>query len=161
MDGHHEAEQMPQDYDHCFACGPENESGLQLLFLPQEDGSVRCETMLRNDFQGWHGLAHGGIVMMMLDEAMAYAAVANGHNAVTANVQIRFKKPTPLKQRLIITARILWQRRSVIGMTAEICGENGIPMAIAQGEFLSRGPSDLEKYKARIRNSTPVQQSSL
>ena len=52
------------------------------MFVPQEDGSVRGDTVLRNDFQGWKGVAHGGIVMMMLDEAMAHAAVARGHAAV-------------------------------------------------------------------------------
>jgi uncharacterized protein (TIGR00369 family) len=112
---------------------------LQLVFVPQEDGSVRSETTLRNDFQGWKGVAHGGIVMMMLDEAMAHAAAARGHAAVTANVQVRFKKPTPLGAPLVLVANVEWERRSVLGMKAEVRDEYGKVLASAQGEFLSRG----------------------
>ena len=64
------AEQSLRDDSRCFGCGAENELGLQLVFAAQPDGSVRGETVLRGDFQGWKGVAHGGIVMMMLDEAM-------------------------------------------------------------------------------------------
>lgn len=142
------AEQMPQDDSRCFGCGAENDHGLQLVFVPQEDGSVRGDTVLRNDFQGWKGVAHGGIVMMMLDEAMAHAAAARGHAAVTANIQVRFKKPTPLNVPIVLVATVEWERRAVLGMKAEVRDEQGKVLAFAQGEFLSRG--SVENARANL-----------
>ncbi len=132
------AEQQPQDDRHCFGCGPENASGLQLRFSPVGDGSVRSETVLREEFQGWQGVAHGGIVTMLLDEAMAHAAFAAGHLAVTANIRVRFKRPTPLQQPLVLQASLVWQRAAVLGMKADLRDESGRVLALAEGEFLAR-----------------------
>src|SRR6202162_6515957 len=69
----------PVDDGHCFACGRKSEIGLHLHFEQQPDGSVRSAVTLEQPYQGWRGLAHGGVVATLLDEAMAHAAGGRGY----------------------------------------------------------------------------------
>ena len=58
----------------CFACGELNEHGLHLDLHVDGD---RCwtELALPDRFQGWDGIAHGGIVCTILDEVMAWSVI--------------------------------------------------------------------------------------
>ncbi len=72
---------------HCFGCGPLNVDGLRLTFEPGPDGSV-AEFEVPDRFQSWAGMAHGGIVALMLDEAVGWAALHAGHPGVTGRLQV-------------------------------------------------------------------------
>jgi hypothetical protein len=84
----------------------------------------------------------------------------SGHSPMTANVQVRFKKPTPLNAPLILVAQLAWQRRSVLGMKAELRDEHGTVLALAQGEFLSRGPADIARFNSRLPDDLRIPQPS-
>src|SRR6202049_5333403 len=76
---------------HCFGCGPLNRDGLRLVFVPGPTGSVvECEVPER--FQSWAGMAHGGIVALMIDEAIGWAAWHAGHPGVTGRLQVSFRR---------------------------------------------------------------------
>ena len=79
----------------CFACGTLNVHGLQLE-LHAADGLCWVELELAERFQGWEGIAHGGIVCTLLDEVMAWAVVDHDMWGVTARMSVEFKKPVPL-----------------------------------------------------------------
>ncbi len=70
------------DDGYCFACGPYSPDGMHLHFERDGERAVRAEITLPPRFQGWRGTAHGGIVMTLLDEAMAHACGAIGERAV-------------------------------------------------------------------------------
>jgi acyl-coenzyme A thioesterase PaaI-like protein len=129
---------VPIDDGRCFACGPENPIGLHLAFAP-DGGVVRATITLANDFQGWRGVAHGGIVMALLDEAMAHAAGFAGHRGMTASAQVRFRKPVPIGQPLDVIGSVTWQRRNVIGVEASVRGAGGVIFAQAEGKIVSKG----------------------
>jgi acyl-coenzyme A thioesterase PaaI-like protein len=131
---------IPFDDGNCFACGPENPIGLHLHFDRAEPEGVRSNALLASQFQGWRGIAHGGIVMALLDEAMAHAAGFAGHRGVTASVSIRFRKPVPLERPIEIRGRVTWQRRNVLGVEGKITDGSGTLLAEAEGSFVSRGP---------------------
>lgn len=131
---------IPFDDGNCFACGPENPIGLHLHFDRAEPEGVRSNALLASQFQGWRGIAHGGIVMALLDEAMAHAAGFAGHRGVTASVSVRFRKPVPLERPIEIRGRVTWQRRNVLGVEAKIFDEKATLLAEAEGSFVSRGP---------------------
>jgi uncharacterized protein (TIGR00369 family) len=132
--------EIPFDDGNCFACGPENPIGLHLHFDRAEPEGVRSTALLASQFQGWRGIAHGGIVMALLDEAMAHAAGFAGHRGVTASVNVRFRKPVPLERPIEIRGRVAWQRRNVLGVEAKISDDSGTLLAEAEGSFVSRGP---------------------
>lgn len=129
---------VPFDDGNCFACGPENPIGMHLRFERAEEG-VRSRVTLAAHYQGWRGIAHGGIVMALLDEAMAHAAGYAGHRGVTASVSVRFRKPVPLEEPIEARGRVTWQRRNVLGVDAGIYDAAGNLLAHAEGSFVSRG----------------------
>ena len=129
---------MPIDDGKCFACGPENPIGLHLHFRAGEEG-VLADVTLAPEFQGWKNIAHGGIVMSLLDEAMAHAAGNAGHRGVTASINVRFRKPVPLGERLELAGRVLWQRRNVLGLEAVLRDLAGTTLAQGEGHFVSMG----------------------
>ncbi len=127
----------PIDDGHCFACGPENPIGLKLQFEGDGAEGVRADVVLRPEFQGWQGMAHGGIAMSLLDEAMAHAAGAAGSRGVTASMNVRFRKPLPLGRRLEIRGSVTWQRRNVLGLAASVRDERGTVLVEGEGHFVS------------------------
>ncbi|MGP6157811.1 MAG: PaaI family thioesterase [Vulcanimicrobiaceae bacterium] len=129
----------PLDDGHCFGCGRHSKIGLKMRFDELEDGSVECRLVLAAPYQGWQGAAHGGIVALLLDEGMAYAAKARGHRGVTAELKLRFRKSVPIGASLVVRGRVLWQRRDVLGIEASVRDEQGVLLASGQGSFVSRG----------------------
>jgi uncharacterized protein (TIGR00369 family) len=103
---------------------------------------VLARLTLAPEYQGWRGIAHGGIVMALLDEAMAHAAGFAGHRGVTASVNVRFRKPVPLEQPIEVRGRVTWQRRNVLGVDASVLNSSGDVLAHAEGSFVSRGKLD-------------------
>jgi acyl-coenzyme A thioesterase PaaI-like protein len=103
-----------------------------------EGTTATCETSLPAVYQGWRGIAHGGIVMALIDEAMAYAAGAVGWKGVTAEVTTRFRHPVPLETPLRLVGRVMWERRNVVGVEAEILGTDGTVLASGEGKFVGK-----------------------
>ncbi len=143
---------VPFDDGNCFACGPSNPIGMHLHFDRDPVEGVRARATLDANFQGWRGIAHGGVVMALLDEAMAHAAGFAGHRGVTASVNVRFRKPVPLERPIEIVGRVAWHRRNVLGVEARVLDEAGTLLAQAEGSFVSRGP--LEAADDRRNPST-------
>jgi acyl-coenzyme A thioesterase PaaI-like protein len=131
---------VPVDDGRCFACGPESPEGLHLRFERAGEGKVRAETTLAPRFQGWRGTAHGGIVMTLLDEAMAHACGAIGERGMTASMQLRFRAPVPLGAPIVVTGEVQWKRRGVIALEAAVALADGTVLATGTGSFVSRGP---------------------
>lgn len=134
---------VPFDDGNCFACGPANPIGMHLQFERAGDAEgVVARVTLASHYQGWRGIAHGGIVMALLDEAMAHAAGFAGHRGVTATVSVRFRKPVPLERPIVVRGRVTWQRRNVLGVEGNVFDGDGNLLARAAGSFVSRGRLD-------------------
>jgi len=129
----------PIDDGRCFACGPENEIGMHLKFERNGDGGVLARATLGDQFQGWRGIAHGGIAVALLDEAMAHAAGYAGYRGVTGSMNARFRKPVPLNAPIEIEGRIKWMRRNVLEIEAHVSDESGAVLVEADGRFVALG----------------------
>ncbi len=133
------------DDGRCFACGHENPHGIGLRFAVTGPGAVESRIVLDPRFQGYAGIAHGGIVMTLLDEGMAHAAGAAGVLGVTASIDIRFRAPVPLGEELLVRGTVNWQRRGVLDMAAAVLdarsADTAAPLvfATAAGRFVARG----------------------
>ena len=100
-------------YSLCFGCGQDNPIGLKLNF--QWDGkTARAEFTPTELYQGWPGLIHGGIITCILDEAMSYAALFEGVHCITARVQTRLRRLTPIDKSLIVTASLTRKTRKLV-----------------------------------------------
>ncbi len=127
------------DNGRCFACGPLNPIGLHMSFERDGEDGARAEVVLGEQFQGWEGVAHGGIVMALLDEVMAHAAGMAGYRGVTAGLNARFKAPVPLGVPLAVRAHLQWIRRGVLAIEAELRDPSGELLASGEGKFVAKG----------------------
>jgi len=105
---------------HCFGCGPLNPDGLQLRFEPAGGGTSAAFYEVPARFQSWAGMAHGGIVSLMLDEAVGWAAWHAGHPGVTGRLQVSLRRPLKLGERVKITGRVDSVRRTLVYVSAWI-----------------------------------------
>lgn len=124
---------------HCFGCGPLNPDGLQLKFEPSEDGSV-AEYTVPDRFQSWAGMAHGGIVSLMLDEAVGWAAWHAGHPGVTGRLQVSLRRPLKLGEKVRIVGRVENVRRSLVYVSAVVDGADGTRVADATATLMAVKP---------------------
>ncbi len=104
---------------HCFGCGPLNGDGLRLKFVPEPEGSIAFFEVPER-FQSWSGMAHGGLVALMLDEAVGWAAWHAGHPGVTARLQVSFRRPLKLGEPVRIVGKVENLRRTLVYVSAYI-----------------------------------------
>ena len=115
-------------YRLCFGCGKDNPIGLKLSF--QWDGkTARAEFTPTKFYQGWSGLVHGGIIICLLDEAMAYAVLFEGMNCVTAKMQVKLSRLAPIDEPLAITASTTKKTRKLVEVKAAITLKDGTLIA--------------------------------
>ena len=111
---------MEVTYDgHCFGCGVHNPDGLQMRFEPAEGVSV-AEFEVPERYQSWHGVVHGGMVALMLDEAVGWAAWHAGHPGVTGKLEVRYRLPLKVGERIRVTGRVNQIRRTLIRTSSVI-----------------------------------------
>ena len=65
---------------HCFVCGIQNPFGLQLKFYDNGIDKVWTEYIIPEYFQGYPGVAHGGVIAAMLDEVCSRTAMISDSN---------------------------------------------------------------------------------
>lgn len=104
---------------HCFGCGQLNIDGLRLKFEPGPNGSV-AEYTVPERFQSWAGMTHGGVVALMLDEAVGWAAWHAGHPGVTGRLQVSYRRPLKLGERVRIVGKVENTRRTLVYVTAVV-----------------------------------------
>jgi uncharacterized protein (TIGR00369 family) len=105
----------------CFACGADNPSGLQIqLKIDFEKGEATSQTTLDQRFQGWQGVIHGGILATLLDEVAIYACRSQGEQFVTAEINVRYRKPVPVGSTIDLKGRIKEHRRNLYKVDSRI-----------------------------------------
>lgn len=120
----------------CFGCGSDNPLGLGLKFRQVNDGA-RAEFQPRPEYQGWDNMLHGGILLTMLDETLAYAALFAVGPAVTAQITARFRRPAPMDRRYVLSGRVTRHRLGMIEAHATIADDDGRGYAEADAKFMA------------------------
>jgi uncharacterized protein (TIGR00369 family) len=147
---------LPLEADrYCFVCGADNPEGLHCRFTPSE-GSAEARYVIRPEHQGYAGIAHGGILATLLDEAMVYAAVSLGRWTATAEMTVRYVHPAPTDQPLTITAEVTRHQRRLVECRAEIRDAAGRVLASATGKLIqSRELTEDERRKYGTERTPP------
>jgi acyl-coenzyme A thioesterase PaaI-like protein len=122
----------PNIENHCFGCGASNDAGMKLPFeLDLDERQTRGRFTLGKNYAGGGGFAHGGIIAVVLDEAMGKLSKLTEERAVTAEMSVEYKKPVPVNREI-----------SVVGWQEEEKGRNRFRVAEirdSRGELLARG----------------------
>ncbi len=95
-----------QDDHMCYVCGKDNPAGFRLKFQHPQSGVLTADTVFSKEHQGYRDIVHGGMITMLLDEMMVNLAWLEGKPAVTAELNVRLKKPTRVGERVFFEGRI-------------------------------------------------------
>lgn len=116
----------------CFGCGPSNEKGLRIKSFVEGD-EVVCDWAPEAHHEAFPGMLNGGIVGALLDCHCNWTAAwhlmqERGEKTppctVTAEYHIKLRRPTPSKEPLRLTARVV---------------ESSDDRAVVEGELFSGG----------------------
>jgi acyl-coenzyme A thioesterase PaaI-like protein len=122
--------------DHgCFGCGEQNPIGLRLKFHRAGD-DVQAQFIPKKVHEGYAAMMHGGIVSTLLDEAMSWAVIDRGHLAVTAKLEIEFKRPVPVTEPLLVIGRVTRDRHRLVEAAGELRSASGDLLATASAVFM-------------------------
>jgi acyl-coenzyme A thioesterase PaaI-like protein len=118
----------------CFVCGLENPAGLKLVFYETGPDEVMAAYTPPEHFQGYPGVLHGGIVASLLDEVGGRVVMIGDHNhfMMTAKMETRYRRPTPLGQVLTVYGRLVKRRGRLALAHAELRLPDGTVTAEAE-----------------------------
>jgi acyl-coenzyme A thioesterase PaaI-like protein len=131
---------------HCFVCGLENPFGLKLRFFDTAPGEVTAQVVLSDNFQGYPGVVHGGIVAAMLDEAAGRAHMSSDipRFMFTARLNIQYRKNVPVGQPIRLVGRAGKDRGRSAESESAIYNQAGELLAEAQGVMVNIPSSVLD-----------------
>lgn len=122
---------------HCFVCGPDNPIGLKLRFAPAGEG-IRAEFTPSDLHVGYEGLVHGGILAALVDDALANVWFLRGQEAVTAKIEVRFRREVRPGDRLVVTARETGRKAGMMTARAAVARADGEIVADGVGYVVVR-----------------------
>ncbi|MEO0068998.1 MAG: PaaI family thioesterase [candidate division WOR-3 bacterium] len=123
-----------KDTQTCFACGKNNPDGLKLPIEVDETGA-RFTYKIPRKYEGWSGIAHGGIIATLLDELMAWAVRPRGYRTVTAEMTVRFRKPVPVEKEISGSGWIISEDGRLVFARSQLVDTNGTILAEATGKL--------------------------
>lgn len=127
------------DDNRCLVCGTDNPIGFKGTFERDPAGRrARLTVRIPENFQGWQGITHGGIVSALLDETCAQACMASGIDVVTGELKLRFRAPVPTGAVVTVVGEVVGERRRLIDVRGRI-EYDGQVMAEAEGVMFRTG----------------------
>lgn len=127
-------------YNECFGCGLDNPIGLHLDGFTAADDSLSASFEPRRHYQGFAGILHGGVLAALLDETLAWTCMLlEGVFVVTANLELKFRKPAPADGTYELEGRVIERRGRRIRMAGS-AAVNDVTVAEAAGLFLATDP---------------------
>ena len=123
------------DDRHCFGCGEQNPIGLKLRFTRTDEG-VETVFTPNKSHQGYRDLLHGGLMSLVLDEAMVNAVWLNETPAVSVEIQVRLRHAVKVGEPLRVRAWIVESRKRLILTRSEARDGSGRVVAEAEAKCL-------------------------
>jgi acyl-coenzyme A thioesterase PaaI-like protein len=128
-----------RDNHGCFVCGKDNPDGLHLEFEPEGTFGVRTSFVIPARFQGFAGIAHGGILATILDECMVNALWLRGNTAVTARLEVRLRRPVRVGERVTFRAQVVRESSRGFAVTSQATLDDGTVVADAKALLVKVG----------------------
>jgi uncharacterized protein (TIGR00369 family) len=133
----------PNPANKCFGCGGANDAGMRLTFeQDNENRRIIGKFVLGDRYQGGGGMLHGGIIALLLDEAMGKVSRFRDALAVTAEMNIDFLKPIRVDQEIVVEAFETAQRGRNLFHMGEIRDSAGQVLARGRARFVILGTKE-------------------
>jgi acyl-coenzyme A thioesterase PaaI-like protein len=129
----------------CFGCGPKNAQGLRIRSFAESDDACVCSWRPQPHHLAFPGVLNGGICGALLDchsnwtaawHLMKKTGVSTPPCTVTAEFDVKLKRPTPLDVELLLRAHVVesGSDRATVEATIEA---NGKVTATCRGVFVA------------------------
>lgn len=123
------------DHRDCFVCGPDHPDGLRLRYAPAGQGALTAEVPVSPALQSYPDRLHGGIIAMILDDAMTNCLLRRGVPAVTGRLNVTFRRPADLTTPGRVQAWLVSESASLCRMRAEF-RQGDLLIARAEAKFV-------------------------
>lgn len=130
----------------CFLCGKQNDIGLKMEWYNNpEKNQVEAEITIPEHFNGYPGVAHGGIIAAILDETAGRAVMLDGNFEnlfVTLKLEVTYRKITLTNTPLSVTGWLL----KGSGKRRKVASEIKLPDGTVTAEceaLVSRPPKEV------------------
>ena len=120
----------------CFVCGAENPHGLNITVHQIGNDQVTAEFVAADRYRGWSEYLHGGVLSLIFDEMMGWLSRYMGHDAMTARLEVRYRKPVPLGSRLTFSAVLQRQIKGLLDIKLDALMEDDTVVAEATGRMM-------------------------
>jgi len=119
---------------HCFVCGRENPYGLKLHFYETQPGEVTVDYTVPEQYQGYPGVVHGGVVAALLDEVLGRTQMGGypPRFMFTAKLEVRYHQNVPIGKPLHIVGHAGKSRERTATASGKIFGPQGELLAEAE-----------------------------
>ena len=140
----------------CFGCGQGNERGLRIRSYDEGDAVVATFLPWPEHDNGL-GYLNGGIIATVLDCHSAAAVMLEADRRgwkpipgadlsyVTAGLDVRFRRPTPLREPVELTAELLAVAEQEMTVVAHV---------VANGRTCATGTAVWKRWRPRTRTET-------
>lgn len=125
---------------HCFVCGVENPVGLRLGFFTISPGEVHANVRLPDQYEGYPGIAHGGVIAAMLDEAAGRSQMGDTDNPrfmFTARLNISYRRNVPVNRPLHLVGKAGMVRGRKAEATSALYDQDGNLLAEADALLIN------------------------
>jgi len=126
-------------YPGCFVCGDKNITGLKARFFLEGNQAV-TEVSALEQFEGYRGIYHGGVLSALLDEVMIKAILALGRFPVTAEMTVRFLKPVRTGEKIKLFGKVAKCKGRMFLTEGRATGDSGQVVATASGKYIEADP---------------------
>jgi acyl-coenzyme A thioesterase PaaI-like protein len=136
----------------CFVCGVENPCGLNIRFFNNGPQRVIARVTLGDEYQGYPGVVHGGILGTILDETMGRAILSDGDQSddlaearfmFTAKIEVRYRQPVPLHEEFTVHGRVDKDRGRMVLVSGEVLLPGGTVAVEASAILVDIPPNQI------------------
>lgn len=96
---------------YCFVCGRDNPKSLHVRWVnDREARQARATVSVAEEYNGYPGIVHGGVVSALLDETAGRALMLDGDYDrlwVTVRLTVTFRRPTPTRTPLTLVGWVV------------------------------------------------------
>ena len=120
----------------CFVCGVENPHSLKVKVEQDGANRVKAEFVADDRYRGWSNYLHGGILSLIFDEMLGWLSRFTGHDAMTARLEVRYRKPVPLGSRLKFSGTLERKVKGILDINLCALLEDGTLAAEGKGRMM-------------------------
>lgn len=126
---------IEKHHSNCIVCGQQNNRSWKLKFLTDKSGKTFTKFKGDNEFQGYNGILHGGVISTLLDATMTHCLFDHGIIALTGDLHVRFVHSIPYNATIDLEAQIITASKHIYILKSEAILQQKI-MAWAKAKFV-------------------------